>query len=318
MMKLVTCGAMLLVVAAGPVGCKKGGGTTQAADGGGATAPEGPANPVLAPEDAAARPVEPIPPPATDAASPPTADAGGGASAPAGDEAGGSTIVVGEGDDQQTQAARALLESGIALAKAGKCPEAIAEGFDKVVALFDAQFAGNHAAVRCGRSSTDALGQGLEAALGGGDVVVLGPEWPEALYYKAYCLVELGDPTQAKSLLQKALELMPGDPMYLCELGDMILHESGWQQAFDIFEQARKSAETLAAEPDGAARSPGGRTPVQWQTRALRGEGYALVELHRLDDAEQAYRRALELDPSDEQAKKELDYISEMRTRGTP
>jgi len=127
--------------------------------------------------------------------------------------------------------------------------------------------------VRCGRSSVDALGQGLEAALGGGDVVVLGPEWPEALYYKAYCLVELGDPAQAKSLLQKALELMPGDPMYLCELGDLILRESAWQQAYDTFEQARASAETMAAEPDGAARSPGGRTPAQWQGRALRGKG---------------------------------------------
>ncbi|MBI5499760.1 MAG: tetratricopeptide repeat protein [Deltaproteobacteria bacterium] len=317
MTRLVTCGTMLLLVATALPGCKKNGGTTAPADAFAAPVPSVSSMGGPPPEDATSAPVETVPPPATDATSAPTADAGG-ASAPAGDEGGGSTILVGQADDQQTQAARSLLETGIALAKDGKCREAIDQGFDKVAALFDARFAGNRAAVRCGRTSTDALGQGLQAALGGGDVVVLGPEWPEALYYKAYCLVELGDPTQAKALLQQALELMPGDPMYLCELGDMILREKAWQQALDIFEQARTSAETLAAEPDGAARSPGGRSPAQWQARALRGEGYALVELQRLDEAEQAYRRALELDPRDEQAKKELDYIHELRTRNAP
>jgi tetratricopeptide (TPR) repeat protein len=309
---------MLLVVAAGLPACKKGGGSAQPADAGTATAPGGSWIGGNAPEDAATKPVEPVPPSATDAAPAPAADAGGVALAPAGDGGGGSTIVLGQGDGQQAEAARALLQAGIALAKSGKCREAIDQNFDKVVALFEAQFAGRQATVRCGRSSADALGQGLEAALGGGDVVVLGPEWPDALYYKAYCFVELGDPAQAKTTLQKALELMPGDPMYLCELGDLILRERAWQQAFDAFERARKGAESLAAEPDGAARSPGGRTPVQWQTRALRGEGYALVELQKLEDAEQAYRRAIELDPSDEQAKKELDYINGLRTRPAP
>jgi tetratricopeptide (TPR) repeat protein len=318
MTKLVTWGAIVLVVATWLPGCKKSGGAAQAPDAGTVTAPSGSGKGDDPPVDAAAKPVEPIPPSAPDAASAPATETGGGASAPAVDAGGGSTIILGAGDDQQSEAARALLQAGIALAKDGKCREAIDEKFDKVAALFDARFAGNRAAVRCGRSSTDGLGQALEAALGGGDVVVLGPEWPDALYYKAYCLVELGDPAQARSLLQRALELMPGDPMFLCELGEVILRESAWQQAFDAFEQARKSAEELAAAPDGAARSPGGRTPVQWQGRALRGQGYALVEMQKLDDAEQAYRRALELDPNDDQAKKELEYIAGLRSRAAP
>jgi tetratricopeptide (TPR) repeat protein len=318
MTKQLVCGAMLLVVATGLPACKKGGGAAQPADAGTATAPNGSWVGGNEPADAAAKPVEPVRPPATDAAPVPTAEAGGVALAPAGDGGGGSTIVLGQGEGQEAEAARALLQAGIALAKSGKCREAIDQNFDKIVATFEAQYAGKQATVRCGRSSVAALGQGLEAALGGGDVVVLGPEWPDALYYKAYCLVELGDPAQAKTLLQKALGLMPGDPMYLCELGDLILRESAWQQAFDTFEQALKSAEELAGEPDGAARSPGGRTPVQWQTRALRGEGYALVELQKLDEAERAYRRALELDPYDEQAKKELEYINGLPARNTP
>jgi tetratricopeptide (TPR) repeat protein len=301
MTKLVTWGAIVLAVATWAQACKKSGGTTQPPDAGTVTAPGGSWMGDDPPADAAAKPVEPVAP-----------------SAPAPDAGGGSTIVLGGGDDAQSAAARELLQAGIALAKDGKCREAIEQNFDKVVALFDARYAGSRAAVRCGRSSTDGLGQALEAALGGGDVVVLGPEWPDAIYYKAYCLVELGDPAQAKPLLQRALELMPGDPMYLCELGEVILRESAWQQAFDAFEQARKNAEELAAAPDGAARSPGGRTPTQWQGRALRGQGYALVEMKKLDDAEQAYRRALELDPNDDQAKKELEYIAGLRSRAAP
>ena len=319
MTKLVTCGVMLFAAVAALSGCKKkDAGTTQPADASAATAPADSSVGIHASEDSAPKPVEPVPSSVPDAASAPTTDDAGGASAPVADGGGGSTIVVGQGDDEQTQAARALLQAGIDLAKAGKCREAIDEGFDKVVALFEARFAEDRAGVRCGRSSTAALAQGLEAALGGGDVVVLGPEWPEALYYKAYCLVELGDPAQAKSMLQRALELMPGDPMYLCELGDLVLRESAWQQALDTFEQALNSARTMADEPLGAAGTLGGRTLVQWQTRALRGQGFALVELQRLDAAEQAYRRVLELDPSDEKAKKELDYLSGLRAGTTP
>jgi hypothetical protein len=268
MMKLVVCGAMLLVVATGLPACKKSGGTAQTTDAGTATAPGGSWVGGNEPQDAPAKPVEPVPPPATDAAPVPTAEAGGVALAPAGDGGGSSTIVLGQGEGQQAEAARALLQAGIALAKTGKCREAIDQHFDKVVATFEAQYAGKQATVRCGRSSVDALGQGLQAALGGGDVVVLGPEWPDALYYKAYCLVELGDSAQAKTTLQKALGLMPGDPMYLCELGDLILHESAWQQAFDTFEQARTSAEAMARRTDARAMADAG--PARRRLRARR------------------------------------------------
>lgn len=48
----------------------------------------------------------------------------------------------------------------------------------------------------------------------------------------------------------------------------------------------------------------------------LRGIGYALIELGRLDEAQRAYEASLELQPTNELAKKELIYIQQARGRG--
>lgn len=49
----------------------------------------------------------------------------------------------------------------------------------------------------------------------------------------------------------------------------------------------------------------------------LRGEGYALVDLNRLDEAEAAYKESLKVDPDHGHAVKELQYIESVR-RGAP
>lgn len=46
---------------------------------------------------------------------------------------------------------------------------------------------------------------------------------------------------------------------------------------------------------------------------ALRGKGYALVELGRLADAEQAFKASLELEPQSQVAHDELLYIARLR-----
>lgn len=46
---------------------------------------------------------------------------------------------------------------------------------------------------------------------------------------------------------------------------------------------------------------------------ALRGMGFMLIELNRLDEAEQALRDSLKLDPGNDVALNELAYIRELR-----
>lgn len=47
----------------------------------------------------------------------------------------------------------------------------------------------------------------------------------------------------------------------------------------------------------------------------MRREGYALVDLGKLDDAEKAYGESLKLDPSSTVAKGELDYIKQQKAK---
>ncbi len=53
----------------------------------------------------------------------------------------------------------------------------------------------------------------------------------------------------------------------------------------------------------------------QYQAAALRGIGYALVELKRLDEAERAYQDSLKIEPNNPIAQNELAYIRELQKK---
>lgn len=52
------------------------------------------------------------------------------------------------------------------------------------------------------------------------------------------------------------------------------------------------------------------------RARMLRGRGFCLTELGRLDDAEKSYRDSLIIEPNNPRALKELDYIARLRAGG--
>jgi Flp pilus assembly protein TadD len=67
----------------------------------------------------------------------------------------------------------------------------------------------------------------------------------------------------------------------------------------------------------GGYRSGSGRGHriVRLSCKALRGQGYALVELHRLDDAAAAYKACLKLEPGEPKSLGELGYIDGLRAK---
>ncbi|MCR6659610.1 MAG: tetratricopeptide repeat protein [Asticcacaulis sp.] len=72
-----------------------------------------------------------------------------------------------------------------------------------------------------------------------------------------------------------------------------------------------RSPEALAQLDAYLARNPD--LPDEMMANALRKRGYVLVELERWDEAEAAYKESLKLEPDNETAQGELEYIAQTR-----
>lgn len=82
-----------------------------------------------------------------------------------------------------------------------------------------------------------------------------------------------------------------------------------------ILNQLGKSEEALLAYRQALSVST--RYPSQrpLQPVALRGIGFALIELHRLDEAEATFQESLNVEPNNRVALNELAYIRDLRSR---
>lgn len=125
---------------------------------------------------------------------------------------------------------------------------------------------------------------------------------PEAYDAHAFIDIERKDMDAAFVALHKAIRLAPywADP--LTELGHL-LNVTG------------KPAEGLARYQAALAlieRQPGNSVR---RALAMRGIGYSQVELGDLEAAEQSYRESLEVEPDNDLAKRELDYIRQQREK---
>lgn len=96
------------------------------------------------------------------------------------------------------------------------------------------------------------------------------------------------------------IELEPDHPELWSEKGYLLGRLKRHQEAFDCYVRA-------ASVRDWA--------PPSQTARALRGQGVQLVDLDRLDEAEDALRRSLELEPESETAHNELGYIADVRRK---
>jgi tetratricopeptide (TPR) repeat protein len=96
------------------------------------------------------------------------------------------------------------------------------------------------------------------------------------------------------------LEIEPDHPDFWNEKGYLLARLKRHREAFDCYVRA-------ATVRDWA--------PPSQTARALRGQGVQLVDLDRLDEAEDALQRSLELEPSSETAHNELGYIEDLRRK---
>jgi len=193
---------------------------------------------------------------------------------------------------QRLQAARQLLG-------AGKSDKAVQTEIDPVIKYYEEKYSRESRKVYCARSSVETLAYLLEAASKNDEAVAIEPEWAMAYFMKAYALIDLGRISEARKNLTRAIELSPSNSQYLSEMAHLYQSEKNWAESQKLFIRAEECARTYSPDED----------KVRELTRALRGQGYNLVEMGKLDEAEAKYRECLELNRNDRSAQDELKYI---------
>ncbi len=179
--------------------------------------------------------------------------------------------------------------------------------FDPIIKRYERAHPPSATQVYCARTPAETLLYLGMAASEKKSAVALSSVWADALFYKAYAMVDLARAAEARPLFERALALSPKNARYLSELANGYQVEKNWPKSLELYQAAESATEF---SPDSAKATELGR--------ALRGQAYVLVELGRLDEAEALYRRCLRLDPDDKTAQRELDYVASQRAKTAP
>ncbi len=130
------------------------------------------------------------------------------------------------------------------------------------------------------------------------NVVWLPSAYPRACFNLAYILVDKRDLNGAVHWLKRGQSMEPRNPNFLLEMGVVYAHMKESQKSFGCYQRA--IALTILSKQKRAV--------------ALRGMGVQLIDLQRLDEAEEYLKEAVELEPDNSSAKQELLYISQLRS----
>lgn len=125
-----------------------------------------------------------------------------------------------------------------------------------------------------------------------------GGSYSRAWYQLAVVARKQGQFEQALFCLDCGVRLEPDHPELWNEKGYVLCRLKRHQEAFDCYVRA-------ASVRDWA--------PASQMARALRGQGVLLIDLERLEEAEETLRRSLKLEPDSKTAHNELAYIDDLR-----
>ncbi|MGN2252472.1 tetratricopeptide repeat protein [Frateuria sp. GZRe12] len=189
----------------------------------------------------------------------------------------------------------------------GQIMAAIDGPLDTVVAKYEAAYARADEIVYSARGPSDALlYSAMVAPRQPKKVLVLGPAWAMAYWARGFAYNEMARYDDAIAELQKALRRAPMDSQYNIEIGFAYQGKHQWDESLAHYQAAQAYAPITAADvPDTTCK-------------ALRGQGFALTEMHRFDEAGAAYRACLKLIPDEPRSLAELKYIEQQARRTAP
>lgn len=121
-----------------------------------------------------------------------------------------------------------------------------------------------------------------------------------AYTHLGYIEIERDDIDAALRWLEKAIAVAPYDTEPLCEKGAALTRRKDWQGSKASYEHALMLART---QPENR----------RMEALALRGVGFAQIELGDLESARASYVASQKLDPDSPTAKHELAYIEQLQ-----
>ncbi len=126
--------------------------------------------------------------------------------------------------------------------------------------------------------------------------------YPRAHYYMGYLCVKKKEFDRAIEFLDKGLNLEPTNPIFICEKAQASVLSGRKEEALALYQQVNEISPYVGAFDIAVA---------------LRGQGFVLIEMGNLDKAENAFKSSLEIEPDNEVALNELQYIAHLRQGGT-
>ena len=222
-------------------------------------------------------------------------------------------MVVNDMGDAEGAADLQKVFDALEMVQAGRIEAAVDGPLAEVIDKYEARYADRQGRVFSAEGVGDALVYAAlslnEVGHGAGTtdekIEVLGPAWAKAYWVRGYAYGEMGRYVDARAELEKAVALAPMNSQYLSELAFTYVRSQDWGTMLSLYKKA-ENAVGISADGDAVD---------DLSCVALRGQGYALVEMMRLDEAEAAYRACLKLKPDEPKSLGELGYIEELRKR---
>lgn len=198
---------------------------------------------------------------------------------------------------------RRRVEAAMALLQRGQAAQALPQ-LDKLVAEAEATLKRDtQNRVYAADDRNFVIASLLEAAKRKQSAVVVSTDWIAPLYARAYALIELGQLDRARADLDRVLAISPYTPRALGERAQISMHRKDFAAAEVDLNKMREYGQ-MSANPADA---------IGYQGFALRGLGYIAVERKQWDKALGFYNEALKLNPNDDKAKAEIDFIRHSR-----
>jgi tetratricopeptide (TPR) repeat protein len=217
-------------------------------------------------------------------------------------KANGSTGV--NSQDISNKTICAFLENGVKELQNGNPSNAISIYLDPVIKQYEAKYSNETRKIYCARTPQESLLYQIKAVSENKKVLVIDYAWAQAYYLKGYAEIDLGNLEEAKGYLNKAIALSPSNASYHSELAQVYQLQKKWPEAIASFENALEPALTTSPETIKNIEL----------LRAKRGIAYSLIELGKLEEAEQHLTECLTIDPNDEKSQDEIQYIKSLKS----